>query len=272
MCQRLCRGSSERCLRGHQRVHSGKWWLCCRDRNLHQLSWILELRVSFTLCLSFDFFDGCVPCCDSGLLFDRLFVLFDRCSRGWTGNGVQCIETDVCRADLAYGTSCLCLADNDGRKYSCPTVVNECATSNGGCSADSVCVKIGSEVSCQCPVGYVRVSGVCVDANECGLGKSSCSSQANCTNTVGSFTCACNAGFSGSGVVCSDIDECSVSTFCDPSAGVCTNSVGSFSCACRRGYSGDGLTCQQVMTSNSNPYFSGDRCHALSSRHCISQY
>ena len=75
--------------------------------------------------------------------------------------------------------------------------VDECLTSNGGCSADAVCANSVGSRSCTCKVGYTGNGTSCTDINECTMGIHKCSQYANCSNTVGSYSCACNSGYQG---------------------------------------------------------------------------
>lgn len=183
-------------------------------------------------------------CCSDPLSPPHLFS--PRCSRGWTGNGFDCTMADICASDLAYAGTCACSKDSSGSKYGCPPVVNECATSNGGCEENSSCVKQGDTISCPCVTGFSRQGGVnCLDLNECMAGSATCSDLASCSNTVGSYLCTCLPGYTGSGKQCFDLNECEGNP-CDTEAGICTNTIGSFKCGCRRGFSGNGLVCNQV--------------------------
>ena len=159
----------------------------------------------------------------------------------------------------------------------CPAFadINECATSNGGCS--QICTNSVGSFQCSCNSGYRLASDgrTCQDINECTANTDNC--QQRCINTAGGFRCECNSGLqlNSDQRTCSgefssllevrimasfmsvlqlvitskhfatfpDINECASSN--GGCAQVCTNSVGSFQCSCNSGYTlnGDGRTC-----------------------------
>ncbi|MCB9659787.1 MAG: VCBS repeat-containing protein [Sandaracinaceae bacterium] len=90
--------------------------------------------------------------------------------------------------------------------------IDECATSNGGCSALVVCTNLAPGFQCgSCPMGFVDDgAGGCEDLNECATDNGGCDGLTTCFNEVGSRSCGdCPTGYIGTGELgCSDVDEC----------------------------------------------------------------
>jgi hypothetical protein len=133
--------------------------------------------------------------------------------------------------------------------------VNECATTNGGCSTSPVaqCTNTAGSRNCTCPSGYggTGTIGNCTDINECATTNGGCSTSplVACTNTAGSRTCgACPSGYTGTGITCNDVNECATTNGgCSISpVAQCTNTAGSRNCTCPSGYGGGGLTCTDI--------------------------
>ncbi|XP_025060802.1 hemicentin-2 [Alligator sinensis] len=90
----------------------------------------------------------------------------------------------------------------------------------------------------QCPLGFTRRSGACIDLDEC-QAQNLC--QHECKNTEGSYRCLCPPGYRllPNGKTCQDIDECADGrTRCSP-AQLCFNTRGGSQCVhtpCPAGY------------------------------------
>ncbi len=124
--------------------------------------------------------------------------------------------------------------------------VDECATNNGGCSANAACTNTQGGRTCACAAGFTGDGVACTDVNECATNNGACDLNATCTNTPGSRTCTCNGGYTGNGQTCADVDECVTNNGGCASGATCTNTPGSRTCACGAGYTGNGLTCTDV--------------------------
>jgi hypothetical protein len=98
--------------------------------------------------------------------------------------------------------------------------IDECATSNGGCDALTVCSDVDGGFSCgDCPSGYTGTGATgCVDIDECQT------NNGGCGDTV-YYSCANNAG---AAPTCTDIDECQTDNGgCGDAVNfLCANNVG----------------------------------------------
>jgi len=120
--------------------------------------------------------------------------------------------------------------------------IDECATSNGGCDALTVCSDFDGGFSCgDCPAGYTGTGATgCVDIDECQTDNGGCDAIY--------FTCTNNAG---AAPTCEDIDECqSGNGGCDATFFTCTNNVGAAptcvdidECQANNGGCGSGYSC-----------------------------
>ncbi|KRZ15401.1 EGF-like domain-containing protein, partial [Trichinella zimbabwensis] len=143
------------------------------------------------------------------------------CNKGWTGDGVYCVD------------------------------VNECLTENL-CPSNSKCLNTVGSYDCICEKGFRFNGQDCIDIDECAEGTAICQGGAasTCINTNGSYECHCKTGFNGnpnSPAGCIDINECLIPKFyCGPNA-ECENSVGSYMCRCLPGYlpKQDGIGCEE---------------------------
>jgi cysteine-rich repeat protein len=135
--------------------------------------------------------------------------------------------------------------------------INECDSTPGPCSNETLCVNTIGSFDCRCISGKQRVVNygkiVCVDVDEC-LSFGKCVSTDDggvCKNTDGSFECRCRTGYSGTGIWqdwkdpvtqelvkggCEDIDECNKNSHSCVKLQSCVNTVGSFQCICPEEY------------------------------------
>ncbi|UJR35334.1 hypothetical protein I4U23_028095, partial [Adineta vaga] len=89
--------------------------------------------------------------------------------------------TCQCQCPYAY-TGALCQINV------CQT--NPCLTGN--------CIANGNySYTCNCPVGFQYMMGVCADINECTTIPGICANGGRCINSYGSYICFCNSGFFG---------------------------------------------------------------------------
>jgi hypothetical protein len=141
--------------------------------------------------------------------------------------------------------------------------IDECATNNGGCSANATCANTPGARTCTCQPGYSGDGVTCTDVNECLTANGGCDANATCTNTAGNRVCACNRGFTGDGVSCADINECLTNNGGCSANATCTNTPGSRTCTCATGFSGDGVTCTDInecLTNNGGCAATGGVC------------
>jgi fibrillin 1 len=134
--------------------------------------------------------------------------------------------------------------------------VNECATNNGGCHPQQVCLNSVGSWTCSstCNAGYVYSGtndNTCFDINECATNNGGCNTFTSCINTLGSYTCGstCATGFTFNGVTCFDVNECAtLNGGCDPVAQSCVNTPGSRVCSpCECGFTQISETqCQDI--------------------------
>ncbi|MFZ5442223.1 MAG: EGF domain-containing protein [Myxococcota bacterium] len=184
------------------------------------------------------------------------------CPAGQHACGQQCVPDD---ATSSCGARCSACAQPDNSTASCTSAtcgftcntgfrlesglcvdVDECASNNGGCSANARCTNTVGGRTCACNAGFTGDGVTCTDVNECATNNGGCSANATCTNTPGARTCTCNAGYTGDGTSCADVDECATNNGGCASTATCTNTPGARTCACNAGYTGNGLTCADV--------------------------
>lgn len=192
---------------------------------------------------------------------DGRAAVCDACAPGYSGNGTNCVATATCQAacdgagtdDAPHAVcqsdgTCACAPGYTGVPGSC-TDVDECATNNGGCEANALCIDIDGGHLCDCKFGYTLDStGHCVDVDECKQATSPCHADATCTNKTpeeapDGYTCTCNQGFTGDGHSCKDIDECATNNGGCPDGAACVNTRGSFSCGCQAPLVGEAGKC-----------------------------
>ncbi|XP_039611866.1 uncharacterized protein LOC120531013 isoform X2 [Polypterus senegalus] len=90
-----------------------------------------------------------------------------KCSSGFKGNGLHCVDVDECREGMPLQ-----------------------------CLSHASCVNTFGSYLCKCPAGY-EGDGVyaCLDVDECFRGLSQCNGNATCVNTLGSYACTCPRGY-----------------------------------------------------------------------------
>ncbi|HEY5920588.1 MAG TPA: EGF domain-containing protein, partial [Kofleriaceae bacterium] len=185
------------------------------------------------------------------IAYEARQLAYVRQLRWWCGDGQvdgdEACDDGASTADDGCSASCRVEAGYTctGSPSTCSDI-NECATSNGGCSPNASCMNTPGSFTCACAAGYSGDGVTCDDIDECATNNGGCSANASCANTAGSRSCACNAGYDGDGVACTDIDECATAN--GGCAGTCTNSVGSYTCACPTGFTLDtnGHACNDV--------------------------
>jgi hypothetical protein len=184
------------------------------------------------------------------------------CPSGQHACGQQCVSDT---AIMSCGTSCVscplpangqatCQASTCG--LSCTpgfrpsgntcVDVDECATGNGGCSANASCTNTVGARTCACRNGFTGDGVTCTDVDECATSNGGCSADATCTNTPGARTCACRSGFTGDGLTCADVNECATNNGGCSTSATCANTAGARTCTCINGFSGDGVTCTDI--------------------------
>ncbi|KAG8179357.1 hypothetical protein JTE90_010253 [Oedothorax gibbosus] len=109
--------------------------------------------------------------------------------------------------------------------------IDECASSNFGCS-DSCVNTIGSAF-CSCPPGFQLQNDqkTCSDIDECHVKNGGC--QGICHNSNGSFRCTCEEGYTVSttdSYACDDVNECLENN--GGCSKECVNFLGGYQCSC----------------------------------------
>ncbi|XP_078344006.1 uncharacterized protein LOC144629649 [Oculina patagonica] len=110
--------------------------------------------------------------------------------------------------------------------------VDECATSNGGCS--HTCVNTDPGYTCECPSPEMTLHSdghTCEDVDECATSNGGCSHT--CVNTDPGYTCECPSPemtLHSDGHTCEDVDECATSN--GGCSHTCVNNVPGYTCEC----------------------------------------
>ncbi|KRZ15399.1 EGF-like domain-containing protein, partial [Trichinella zimbabwensis] len=182
------------------------------------------------------------------------------CNKGWTGDGVYCVDVNECLTENLCPSNSKCL--NTVGSYDCICEkgfrfngqdcidIDECAEGTAICQggAASTCINTNGSYECHCKTGFngnPNSPAGCIDINECLIPKFYCGPNAECENSVGSYMCRCLPGYlpKQDGIGCEDIDECENHP-CSAKA-TCINSPGSFACKCDATYYGNGFHCEK---------------------------
>ncbi|XP_049457035.1 mucin-like protein [Epinephelus fuscoguttatus] len=122
----------------------------------------------------------------------------------------------------------------------------ECEKAGSKCHPHAQCLKVRSNFTCVCGMGFQGNGLLCNDIDECSSGLHGCHSQALCNNTLGSYSCVCLEGYVGDGTNCQDIDECQKENGGCHASALCTNYEGGRQCQCKVGFRGSGFECEDV--------------------------
>ncbi|XP_049927762.1 mucin-like protein [Epinephelus moara] len=124
--------------------------------------------------------------------------------------------------------------------------LKECEKAGSKCHPHAQCLKVRSNFTCVCGMGFQGDGLLCNDIDECLSGLHSCHSQALCNNTLGSYSCVCLEGYVGDGTNCQDIDECQKENGGCHASALCTNYEGGRQCQCKVGFRGSGFECEDL--------------------------
>ncbi|XP_078016684.1 uncharacterized protein LOC117248622 [Epinephelus lanceolatus] len=139
-----------------------------------------------------------------------------------------------------FSTSCLSLL------FFSAVDPRECEKAGSKCPPQAQCLKVRSNFTCVCRMGFQGDGLLCNDIDECRSGLHGCHSQALCNNTLGSYSCVCLEGYVGDGTNCQDIDECQKENGGCHASAICTNYEGGRQCQCKVGFRGSGFKCEDV--------------------------
>ena len=107
--------------------------------------------------------------------------------------------------------TCACNGGYTGDGHPGCTDVNECATRNGGCRANSTCTNTPGSFSCACNAGYTLVNKQCKvsTAPSCSTNNGGCSPNATCSTPSGTDRLHhATPATPGNGTTCTDVNEC----------------------------------------------------------------
>ena len=108
---------------------------------------------------------------------------------------------------VCSGTTCDFVCDTGFSRAGAACLdLDECATNNGGCSANATCTNTPGARTCGCNPGFTGDGSSCTDLDECAVSNGGCDANATCTNVPGARTCACRPGYAGAGLTCSSLD------------------------------------------------------------------
>ncbi|CAD5125802.1 DgyrCDS14008 [Dimorphilus gyrociliatus] len=181
------------------------------------------------------------------------------CNKGFTFDGIGCVDLDECISNPCKGLA-TCINKEGSYECQCPDGyrhdsfqsgcidIDECTENLHTCLAGTQCINTKSSYTCKCLPGFrKRNETYCIDLNEC-IGEDpsarGCTDIALCTNTPGSYNCRCKPGYLGDGFTCKDINECLTSP-CKLTE-MCINTEGSYMCECQKGYKKVGDDCVDV--------------------------
>ncbi|CAJ1066922.1 mucin-like protein [Xyrichtys novacula] len=134
-----------------------------------------------------------------------------------------------------------------GLEYCCAVAdLKDCEAAGSKCHPQAECLKVNSNFTCACRMGYQGNGLLCSDIDECLSGLHSCHPKARCNNTLGSYSCDCIDGYVGDGANCQDIDECQNKNGGCHGNALCTNTEGGRQCKCKSGFRGNGFQCSDI--------------------------
>ncbi|XP_028254125.1 stabilin-2 isoform X2 [Parambassis ranga] len=139
------------------------------------------------------------------------------CRPGFQGDGITCVESDLCALPLRGGCSvnakciktgpgshsCQCLSGwrEDGDE--CQPINNCDGLGNGGCHPNATCIYVGpGQSDCSCKPGYKGDGQDCEAVNQCVTAKGGCHYLASCRLLSAQWTCVCEDGYVGNGHIC----------------------------------------------------------------------
>ncbi|XP_055860776.1 mucin-4-like isoform X7 [Biomphalaria glabrata] len=173
--------------------------------------------------------------CFNGFKLDADGVSCKKCSNPYYGKDCasQCVCNGLGTCDNVKG----CICNKGWTGTNCNNDVDECTTTLDACPGGQICINTIGSYTCNCPSGYSKVNGTCIDIDECAdVLTHNCSlSVEDCINNKGGFSCVCRSGYARNAQnICEDIDECAKHT--DNCEQRCENIPGKFNCYCRYGY------------------------------------
>ncbi|KAM6895722.1 stabilin-2 [Xenentodon cancila] len=167
------------------------------------------------------------------------------CKPGFQGDGITCVEADVCAPPL-----------------------------RGGCSVNAKCIKTGVGThTCQCLTGWTADGDECRPVNNCDAAdRGGCHPNATCIYVgPGQSDCSCKAGYKGDGQMCEAVNQCVTSHRACHYLASCLLLNSQWTCVCDDGYVGDGHSCygtveQELLTlPNATDFFTWTIDSGLSS-------
>ncbi|XP_034007534.1 stabilin-2-like [Trematomus bernacchii] len=139
------------------------------------------------------------------------------CKHGYQGDGITCVEADLCAPPLRGGCSvnakcvrsapgahsCQCLSGWRRDGDDCQPINNCQAPEGGGCHPNASCIYVGpGQSDCSCKPGYRGSGSNCEAVNQCVSQRGGCHHLATCQLLSSQWTCVCDDGYSGDGHVC----------------------------------------------------------------------